>query len=126
MKVLTSLTTAKMADLRSFAQVGGKARYAPQSATIQGILSDMYTTMGVDVMDSTALEAKRNRAFEDYMAEKDAALRQLQKILAKKQMEKAEAEAMLAEATESYDDTSNQLEADVKFFDITKDACKTK
>lgn len=126
MKVLATLTTAKMADLRSFAQVGAKTRYAPQSATIQGILSDMYTTMGVDVMDSTALEAKRNRAFEDYMAEKDAALRQLQKILAKKQMEKAEAEAMLAEATESYDDTSNQLEADVKFFDITKDACKTK
>merc|ERR1719316_7034 len=60
------------------------------------------------------------------MHEKTKELAELKVILAKKQKEKTEAEVMLAEASEAYDDTSNQLEADVKFFDVTKEACKEK
>jgi len=126
MKALAALSPEKLENLRSFAQLHGKASYAPQSMTIQGILSDMYTTMGVDLQEATGLEAKRNRAFEDYMAEKEEELNKLNKILTKKQQEKAEAAAMLAEATESYDDVSKQMNADVEFFDITKKACTQK
>jgi DNA repair exonuclease SbcCD ATPase subunit len=119
---LAALSTDKIAQLRSFSQV--KVGYAPQSATIQGILGDMYTTMGVDLMDSTAAEAKANRIFEGFIAEKDKELRELKEILVKKTKEKAEAEAMLAESTEAFDDVSKQLKADVEFFDTTKDACE--
>merc|ERR1719491_256317 len=84
----------------------------------------MYTTMGVDLQDDTALEARRNRKFEAYIAEKDKELTELKEILVKKQREKAEAEAMLAESTEAFDDVSKQLEADVEFFDTTKAACE--
>jgi len=119
---LAALSTDKLGQLRSFTQV--KAHYAPQSATIQGILGDMYTTMGVDLMDSTAAEAKANRIFEGFIAEKDKELRELKEILVKKTKEKAEAEAMLAESTEAFDDVSKQLKADVEFFDTTKDACE--
>ena len=56
--------------------------------TIQGILSDMYTTLGVDLQDSTATEARRNAAFENYMHEKTKELAELKVILAKKQKEK--------------------------------------
>merc|ERR1719420_318084 len=123
-QALAALSPDKLATLRSFAQVQGKAKYAPQSMTIQGILGDMYTTMGVDLQDSTALEARRNRAFEDFIAEKDKEHKEYVKILTKKQKEKAEAEAMAAEAISAFDDVSNQLKADVDYFDTTKKSCE--
>merc|ERR1719247_2746636 len=126
-KALASMSSSKLTELRGFvsslSQVSGKAGYAPQSMTIQGMLSDMYTTMGIDLMTSTADEAKKNRAFEDFMAVKDKELRRLKKTHEKKTREKVEAESMLAEATEAYDETGKQLAADTDFFDITKKAC---
>jgi len=45
---------------------------------------------------------------------------------ARKETEKAEAEAMLADTTKAYDDTEKQMKADTEFFDQTKEACKSK
>lgn len=125
-EVLDKLSADKLQSLRSFAQVRGKAGYAPQSATIQGILADMYVTMGVSLQDNTASEASKNRNFENLVAGQDKALAALKVKLARQTKEKVEAAEMLAEATQAYDQSSKQLDADVKFFDITSASCTEK
>jgi hypothetical protein len=47
------------------------ASYAPQSATVQGILKDMYDTFSTDLEKQTASEANANRDFEALIAEKN-------------------------------------------------------
>merc|ERR1719399_2397129 len=44
--------------------------YAPQSATVQGILKDMYDTFATDLESQTSTEAGANRDYEALMAEK--------------------------------------------------------
>jgi len=104
----------------------GAARYAPQSATIQGILKDMYETFATDLEDATGEEATANRDYEEFMATKAKELAQMEETKAKKEAEKVEAETNLAETTQSYDDTTAQKKADEEFFDATKDACSAK
>jgi len=119
------MPAAKLALLRTFASevAHGEARYSPQSETIQGILSEMFDTFTEDVETKTSAEASRNRKFEDLIAEKQEALEIMQEDMSKKEAEKAEAEKMLAEATQDYDDTDRQMQADVEFFDKTKEQC---
>jgi len=124
-RALSGLTPVNLAKLRGIASLS-QVNYAPQSMTIQGILADMYTTMAVDLQEQTAVEGNRNRAFEDFMSAKDAELSKMNKILLKTQGAKAEAAAQLAETAEAYDDVTNQLKADVEFFDTTKKACTSK
>mmetsp|Transcript_134916 Transcript_134916/g.288647 ORF Transcript_134916/g.288647 Transcript_134916/m.288647 type:complete len:730 (-) Transcript_134916:135-2324(-) len=102
------------------------SRYSPQSATIQGILQDMYDTFTTDLESRIKEEAGAHRAYEDLMASLHSQLVLLQESLAKKQQEKAEAETMLAEATQGHSDTMAQLNADVAFFDATKASCVAK
>merc|ERR1719420_204750 len=71
-------------------------------------------------------EASKNRLFEDFIAVKQKELIELKKTKAKKEAEKAEAEAQLAETTQAYDDTEAQMKADIEFFDLTKAACQAK
>merc|ERR1719395_123233 len=82
----------------------GGASYAPQSATVQGILKDMYETFSADLESATNDEATKNRLFEDFIATKQQELIELKETLAKKEEEKAEAE----------------------FFDATKAGCEAK
>jgi len=119
---------SRLALLRSYAQSlsGGKAGYAPQSATIQGILGDMYQTFAEDQQTSDSTEADQNRNFEDLIATKQSELILLQEEMKKDEQDKAEAEQMLAEAAQAYDDTEGQLKADIAFFDITKEGCTAK
>jgi len=100
--------------------------YAPQSATIQGILSDMYHTFADNLESATHEEASLHRNFEALMAEKHTELVTLQESLTKKEQEKAEAETMLADASQNYADAETQMHADIKFFDVTKDSCELK
>lgn len=102
------------------------SKYAPQSATIQGILRQMITTFAADLQGLMKDEATRNRDFEDLIATKQEELATLEGDQAVMEAEKAEAEMMLAEATQAYDDTEKQMTADIDFFDITKDACTNK
>jgi hypothetical protein len=101
-------------------------RYAPQSATIQGILRDMYMTFAGDLEDSTMTEATQNKDFENLIAVKSEELATMQKTVAKKTGQKADAEQALADANQDYDDTTKQLAADKEFFDASKAACTDK
>merc|ERR1719215_785641 len=50
----------------------------------------------------------------------------LQETVAKKQKAKTEAEVMLADAEQEFDDSTKQLQADVEYFDATKASCQEK
>merc|ERR550537_1698527 len=45
-----------------------KASYSPQSATVTGILKDMYDTFAADLEKSNGEESKLQKAFEDHIA----------------------------------------------------------
>jgi len=121
-----NLKKEQIALLSEFAASGASSKYAPQSASIQGILSDMYTTFSANVEQETRTEASKNRAFEDFMATKQQEMLDMQATKAKKEEELAEAETDLAETTATYDDTEAQMNADIAFFDVTKKACQDK
>merc|ERR1719230_1640738 len=112
--------------LSDFLSAGDNAKYAPQSLTVQGILRDMYETFSSDLESSTSTEAERNRAFEDLIAIKTEELAQLEKTVDEKESQKADAEALLSDTTQSYDDTEAQKDADIVFFDETKGSCERK
>merc|ERR1719174_3049410 len=106
--------------------VSAKAGYAPQSATIQGMLGDMYLTFANNLESSTLDEANQNHDFEQMYASLEKENNKMKKTRARKETEKAEAEAMLADTTKAYDDTEKQMKADTEFFDQTKAACESK
>merc|ERR1719335_81164 len=114
----------RMALLSEFASA--KAGYAPQSATIQGMLGDMYLTFSGNLESSTLDEANQNADYEKLMAAAEKENNEWKATREKKQKEKAEAEAMLADTTKAYDDTEKQMKADTEFFDQTKEACESK
>jgi len=100
--------------------------YAPQSATIQGILSDMYSTFTKNLQTSTDDEAKAHRNYEDLMSTFQKQLNTLQETLVKKEQKKGEDEIQLADATQTYADNEEQLKAEVTLFDATKSSCTEK
>eukprot|EP00927_Polykrikos_kofoidii_P078131 TRINITY_DN749_c0_g1_i1.p1 TRINITY_DN749_c0_g1~~TRINITY_DN749_c0_g1_i1.p1 ORF type:complete len:726 (+),score=159.77 TRINITY_DN749_c0_g1_i1:62-2239(+) len=106
-------------------QISGR-RYTPQSATIQGILSDMYDTFTTTLESATKEEATRQRNYESLVHTLQETLQTLQATLAKKERAKAESETMLADATQDFAGTEAQLSADVEVFDSTKQSCELK
>jgi len=113
--------------LSEFASSGAHAsRYAPQSVTIQGILTDMYSTFVTDLEQATQDEFAAQRKFEDFIYTKEVELADMKATKLKKEGQKADAESLLADTTQSYDDTEDQKEADIEFFDETKKACTAK
>jgi len=115
---------SRMALLEEF--MSAKAGYAPQSATIQGMLGDMYLTFSNNLESDTLQEANQNHDFEKTYASLESSNNKMKKTRQRKETEKAEAEAMLADTTKAYDDTEQQMGADTKFFDVTKAACESK
>merc|ERR1719324_885091 len=113
-----------MALLSEFASA--KSGYAPQSATIQGMLGDMYLTFSDNLQSDTLDEANKNAQYEKLYASLEKENNKLKSTREKKENEKAEAEAMLADTTKAYDDTEKQMKADTEFFDETKAACEDK
>merc|ERR1719428_886710 len=106
--------------------VGKGERYAPQSATIQGILGDMYTTFSANVESSTFEEATAQTKFEKLIDDLETSIAEWEEVKAKKETEKAQAESDLADTTKSYDDTEAEKKAAIEFFDDTKEACTAK
>merc|ERR1719375_711963 len=94
-----------------------EASYSPQSATIQGILKDMYDTFSSDLESRVETEATAQRNFEDLIAIKVKELKHMQAEVKAKEAEKAEAEVMLAEASQELDDVTKEMEADIEWFD---------
>jgi hypothetical protein len=120
------LKPQQLSLLNEIAASSGRATYAPQSLSIQGILKDMYGTFSTDLEGALVTEATRNRDFEDFIAVKTRQLTLLEEDKAKKEELKASAEENLANTQQSYDDTERQKEADIAFFDETKAACEAK
>merc|ERR1719364_427373 len=119
-----SLPSTHMAMLSEF--ISAKAGYAPQSATIQGMLGDMYLTFSNNLESSTLDEANQNADFEKMYASLEKENNKFKSTRARKETEKAEAEAMLADTTKAYEDTEKQMNADIEFFGQTKEACLSK
>jgi len=130
-KAMSKIPLSKLELLRTYADQlakakKGKVSYQPQSTTISGILQDMYDTFVEDLEKSTGTEGRDNKGYENFIASKQDEVNTHEKSLKKKEKEKAEAEMMLAEETQHYDDTESQMHADVEFFDTTKDSCDNK
>jgi len=118
------LPPARMALLSEF--VASKAGFAPQSATIQGMLGDMYLTFSNNLESATQDEADQNADFEQMYATLEKENNKFKETRARKETEKADAEAMLADTTKAYEDTEKQMNADIEFFGQTKEACLSK
>merc|ERR1719235_753126 len=123
----------QLAAIQSFARgleeptaADASSSYAPQSATVQGILKDMYDTFTADIEKLTQEEATKQRDFEDLIATLTEELNLMNEIVAKKEAEKAEASQELADTTQELDDTQKQLEADIEYFDNMKAMCLAK
>jgi len=120
------LQASQLEHLSAFVQAGGNMKYAPQSFTVQGILSEMYTTFAADLESATQAEATQNREFENYMHLKATQKASKETQRADKRKQKSEAEEQLADTQAIYDETDAQRKADIKFFDQTKEACESK
>merc|ERR1719326_2573555 len=86
------LSDSQIAFLAEVSGHRGSNSYAPQSATIQGILSDMYSTFSNNLQTSTADEATAHRNFEDLMNTLQEQLKTMQESLVKKEQQKTEDE----------------------------------
>merc|ERR1719327_2185687 len=86
----------------------------------------MYLTFAANLETSTMDEANRNHDYEELYATIEKENNEMKATRARKETEKAEAEAMLADTTKTYDDTEKQMKADMEFFDQTKAACESK
>merc|ERR1740138_1387986 len=112
------LPNEHMALLGEF--ITAEAGYAPQSATIQGMLGDMYLTFSNNLETSTLDEANQNHDYEQLSATLEKQNNEFKETRARKETEKAEAESMLADTTKAYEDTEKQMKADIEFFGQTK------
>merc|ERR1719238_1964580 len=102
------------------------ASYNPASATIQGILKDMYDTFSMNLEKGTETEAVAQKNYESLMGVKENEMATLVAARTKKEGEKADAEKELADTSQDLDDTTKQMKADTIFFDETKAACQAK
>merc|ERR1719324_278811 len=103
-----------------------KASYSPQSATIMGILKDMYDTFGADLEKSNQEESDKQKSFEDLMAQKQKQVDDWSAEVTDKEGQKAEKSTMLSEAEELLSATQAQLKTDEDFFETARDSCKAK
>jgi hypothetical protein len=103
-----------------------KASYSPQSATIMGILKDMYDTFSADLEKSNQEESNMQLAFEDIMKEKVEQNKLWTEMVTGKEGQKAEKSAQLSENEELLQSTQEQLKVDEDFFVTARDSCKEK
>jgi DNA repair exonuclease SbcCD ATPase subunit len=104
----------------------GSASYAPQSATVQGILKDMYDSFSEDLESQTQAESSANRQFEALIAEKTEQVNHKNEEIMKREEEKAATEAELADKVKALDDLVATYEADKKWFDEMEPVCRAK
>merc|ERR1719409_2471676 len=85
-----------------------KASYSPASATIMGILKDMYDTFASDLEKSNTDESALQKAFEDHIAAKEKANADMKREILQKE------------------EQSEQKSSDEELFVSTRDSCKAK
>jgi len=103
-----------------------KASYSPQSATIMGILKDMYTTFAADNEKANTEESALQKAFEDEMKVKQDSNKLENEMVVAKEGQKAEKSKLLDENTMLLEATQGQLKLDEEIFVDTRDQCKDK
>jgi hypothetical protein len=102
------------------------ASYNPASATIMGILKDMYDTFSANLETSTETEAVAYKNYESLMGVKGNEMATLTKSRQKKEEAKAAAEKDQADNQISWEDATKALKEDTAFFDVTKKNCMAK
>merc|ERR1719155_433519 len=103
-----------------------KASYSPQSATIMGILKDMYDTFSADLEKSNQEESAAQKSFEDLIAEKQKQIADWTAQVTDKEGQKAEKSTQLSENEELLEATQAQLKIDEDFFATARGSCKDK
>merc|ERR1719191_1820858 len=103
-----------------------KASYSPQSATVTGILKDMYDTFAADLEKANGEESKFQKAFEDHIAVLDKSTSDLKREIVSKNEESAAFSQELSEAEATLAATMEQKETDETIFSSTRDQCKMK
>jgi len=124
----TDLITKFLQDPSEFydQKAAKSASYSPASTTIMGILKDMYDTFVKNLESETETESSAQMHFEDLIATKSKELASLNAELKVRTAEHAEALVQVADASQELDDTTQQMKADIDFFDDTKRACSAK
>lgn len=129
------ITPKRMRLIQEFLQDPGEfydqkaeaaASYSPASTTIMGVLKDMYDTFVANLEKETSTESDAQMNFEDLMATKEKEMASLQAELKVRTAEHAEALIQVADASQELDDTTQQMKADIDFFEDTKAACTAK
>merc|ERR1719321_2361692 len=103
-----------------------KASYSPASATIMGILKDMYDTFASDLEKSNTDESALQKAFEDHIAAKEKANADMKREILQKEEQSAQKSSELSEAEATLSATTEQRGSDEQIFESTRDACKAK
>merc|ERR1719191_1856901 len=103
-----------------------KASYSPQSATVTGILKDMYDTFTADLEKANGEESKFQKAFEDHIAVLEKSTSDLNREIVSKNEESAAKAQALSEAEATLAATMEQKETDETIFSSTRDQCKMK
>merc|ERR550537_130628 len=103
-----------------------KASYSPQSATVTGILKDMYDTFASDLEKSNGEESKFQKAFEDHIAVLEKSTSDLKREIVGKNEESAAFSQDLSEEEATLAATMDQKETDETIFTSTRDQCKAK
>merc|ERR1719272_717391 len=118
---IESFTTAFLAE-----PTAADGATSSASATIQGILKDMYDSFTSDLESQTQEEANKQRNFEDMIATLVKEVNAMNEVILQKEGEKADASQQLADSMQNLDDLQVQMKADMDFFDITKAGCYAK
>jgi len=105
---------------------GGVSTYAPQSATILGILTTMHENFVADLKELKKDEKTQSENFLMASMKQQDTIKLLREQTAKLQMSRAEAQTFLRDTEQRLLDTTEQLADDVTFFDTTKAACEEK
>jgi hypothetical protein len=103
-----------------------KASYSPASATIMGILKDMYDTFAADLEKSNTDESALQKAFEDHIAAKEKANADLKREILGKEEQSAQKSSELSEAEATLAATTEQKSSDETIFESTRSSCKDK
>merc|ERR1719201_1851941 len=103
-----------------------KASYSPQSATVTGILKDMYDTFAADLEKANGEESQLQKAFEDHIAVLEKSTSDLKREIVDKESESAAKAQELSEAEATLAATIDQKETDESIFSSTRDQCKAK
>lgn len=116
------LSDDKMAILSSFVEqpkafLQQKSKYSPQSATVVGILKEMWNEMAFSMQRSTMDENTHQALFEEYQETTEESIRGNQKLIGLKKEDLAIQEKDKADATIEWQANDKNYKETKKFFE---------